>query len=125
MKNKTSIKNNTDTAAPQNCPPTEAELNEFRQAVGSIIGKWKVEILWVLLGGPLRFGEVRKALPGITQHMLTAQLRALEADGLISRTSYAEIPPRVEYALTDHARALKPIFLALTNWARMLHYPEN
>lgn len=100
-------------------PPSEAELNEFRRAIGTIIGKWKVEILWVLLNGPLRFGEVRKALPGITQHMLTAQLRALEADRLISRTSYAEIP-RVEYALTEHARALKPIFLALTEWARLL-----
>ncbi|OKB67793.1 hypothetical protein BHU62_04950 [Serratia marcescens] len=83
-----------------------------------IIGKWKVEILWVLLGGPLRFGEVRRALPGITQHMLTAQLRALEADLLISRVQFAEIPPRVEYALTEHAHTLKPVFIALSEWAR-------
>ncbi|WP_265671134.1 winged helix-turn-helix transcriptional regulator [Klebsiella grimontii] len=125
MKNKTSMKNHTNTPAAQQCPPSEAELNEFRQAIGTIIGKWKVEILWVLLNGPLRFGEVRKALPGITQHMLTAQLRALEADRLISRTSYAEIPPRVEYALTEHARALKPIFLALTEWARLLRNQDK
>ena len=103
------------------CAPTEAELAEFRAAVNRVIGKWKVEILWVLLPGPLRFGAVRKALPGITQHMLTAQLRALERDRLVSRTSYAEIPPRVEYALTEHALALKPIFLALIEWARVLH----
>jgi DNA-binding HxlR family transcriptional regulator len=118
MKNKTSMEIHTHAVATERCPPTEAELDEFRRAFGAIIGKWKVEILWVLLNGPLRFGEVRKALPGITQHMLTAQLRALEADRLLSRTSFAEIPPRVEYALTEHARALKPIFLALTEWAR-------
>lgn len=113
------MENKTDSRA-LHCPPTEEELDEFRQAIGTIIGKWKVEILWVLLEGPLRFGQVRKALPGITQHMLTAQLRALEADGLVSRTSYAEIPPRVEYALTDHARAIKPIFLDLMEWARSM-----
>jgi len=124
MKNKTSMNNHTNTPDAQHCPPTKAELDEFRQAVGTIIGKWKVEILWVLLDRPLRFGQIRKALPGITQHMLTAQLRALEADRLVSRTSYAEIPPRVEYALTDHARSLKPIFLALTEWARLLRKPE-
>ncbi|WP_261092940.1 MULTISPECIES: winged helix-turn-helix transcriptional regulator [Serratia] len=119
------MKNHTDPHESQHCPPTELELDEFRQAVGTIIGKWKVEILWVLLNGPLRFGEVRKALPSITQHMLTAQLRALEADGLVSRTSYTEIPPRVEYALTDHARALKPIFLALREWVRLLRKPGD
>jgi DNA-binding HxlR family transcriptional regulator len=100
------------------CAPTEAELNQFRQAVNKVIGKWKIDILWVLLSGPLRFGELRRTLPGITQHMLTAQLRAMEADRLISRTAYAEIPPRVEYALTNNAYALKPIFLDLLEWSR-------
>ncbi|KLK92769.1 hypothetical protein AA309_12730 [Microvirga vignae] len=109
-----------ETSALEPCAPTAVELNEFRRAVNMIIGRWKIDILWVLLGGPMRFGELRKALPGITQHMLTAQLRALEADRLVSRTAYAEIPPRVEYALTDNAIALKPIFLALTEWARVL-----
>ncbi|HBO1345077.1 winged helix-turn-helix transcriptional regulator [Pseudomonas aeruginosa] len=124
MKKETSTDSRTEDDAP-NCPPTQAELDEFRQAIGAIIGKWKVEILWVLLSRPLRFGEVRKTLPGITQHMLTAQLRALEADGLVSRTAYAEIPPRVEYALTEQARALKPIFLALTQWAQALQRAGN
>ncbi|MBN3839404.1 helix-turn-helix domain-containing protein [Burkholderia sp. Ac-20349] len=119
------MNNHTDHGVPPRCPPTEAELNEFRQAIDIIRGKWKVEIMWVLLDGSLRFGEVRKALPGITQHMLTAQLRALEADGLVNRTAYAEIPPRVEYVLTDHARALKPIFVALTKWATSLRSPEK
>ena len=63
---------------------------EFRRAVGMISGRWKLEILWLLSHGKRRFGELKRGLPGITQHMLTAQLRALERDGLIRRTVYAE-----------------------------------
>ncbi|MDE1173781.1 MAG: helix-turn-helix domain-containing protein [Parvibaculaceae bacterium] len=111
------IRTDTDGPGEDACPPTPVELNQFRRAVNTVIGKWKIDILWVLLPGPMRFGELRRALPGITQHMLTAQLRALEADGLIGRTAYAEIPPRVEYALTGRAYALKPIFLALLDWS--------
>jgi DNA-binding HxlR family transcriptional regulator len=115
------MKKHTNTgSSAEICAPTEIELNEFRRAVSVIVGRWKIDILWVLLKGPLRFGELRSALPGITQHMLTAQLRTLEADGLVRRTAYAEIPPRVEYRLTDHAVALKPIFLAMMEWARTL-----
>ncbi|RDD70853.1 winged helix-turn-helix transcriptional regulator [Paracoccus versutus] len=106
------------TGAAEVCAPTATELNEFRYAVNAIIGRWKIDIMWLLLAGPMRFGQLRKALPGITQNMLTAQLRALEADGLVSRTAYAEIPPRVDYALTNQAYALKPIFLAMADWAR-------
>lgn len=120
MKKQTSIEIQTDTKRDEPCAPTQMELNEFRRAVNMIIGKWKIDILWLLLPGPMRFGELRRALPGVTQHMLTAQLRALEADRLVSRTVYAEIPPRVEYALTDNARALKPTFLSLMEWARAL-----
>lgn len=109
-----------DVPGPEACAPTAAELNEFRHAVNMITGRWKIDILWVLLARPMRFGELRRALPGITQHMLTAQLRALEGDGLVSRAAYAEIPPRVEYALTDNARALRPIFEGLADWARSL-----
>jgi DNA-binding HxlR family transcriptional regulator len=63
-----------------------------------------------------RFGELRKGIPGITQHMLTAQLRELEADGLISRTVFAEVPPRVDYEITEKARGLGPTIEALTAW---------
>jgi DNA-binding HxlR family transcriptional regulator len=63
-----------------------------------------------------RFGELRKGIPGITQHMLTAQLRELEADGLVSRTVFAEVPPRVEYEMTAKARGLGPTMEALTAW---------
>src|SRR5436305_15074660 len=89
---------------------------EMRRAFGLLSGKWKLEIMWLLNQRVYRFGELRKAIPGITQHMLTAQLRELEADGLVARTVYAEVPPRVEYAITPKARGLGPTMAALTAW---------
>ncbi len=93
---------------------------EMRRAFAMITGKWKLEILWLLFHRIHRFGELKRALPGITQHMLTSQLRALEADGLVSRKIYAEVPPRVEYALVPAARGLAPIIQALLIWWRGL-----
>ncbi|GBR05314.1 hypothetical protein GLI01_31790 [Gluconacetobacter liquefaciens] len=90
--------------------------DEMRRAFSMLSGKWKLEIMWLLNQRVHRFGELRKAIPGITQHMLTAQLRELEADGLISRTVYAEVPPRVEYEMTAKARGLGPTMEALTAW---------
>lgn len=90
--------------------------DEMRRAFSLLSGKWKLEIMWLLDQRIHRFGELRKAIPGITQHMLTAQLRELEADGLISRTVFAEVPPRVEYEMTAKARALGPTMEALTAW---------
>jgi DNA-binding HxlR family transcriptional regulator len=89
---------------------------EMRRAFALLSGKWKLEIMWLLNQRVYRFGELRKAIPGITQHMLTAQLRELEADGLVSRTVFAEVPPRVEYKITDKARGLGPTMQALTAW---------
>ena len=91
---------------------------EMRRAFALLSGKWKLEILWLLNQRVHRFGELRKAIPGITQHMLTAQLRELEADGLVSRTIFAEVPPRVDYAITDKARRLGPTMEALAAWWR-------
>jgi DNA-binding HxlR family transcriptional regulator len=91
---------------------------DFRRAVGMIAGRWKLEILWLLSQGTHRFGELKRGLPGITQHMLTAQLRALEKDGLIKRTIFAEVPPRVEYEITPNARRLRPIFVEIVKWAQ-------
>ena len=91
---------------------------EFRRAVGMISGRWKLEILWLLSHGTHRFGELKRGLPGITQHMLTAQLRALEKDGLVKRTIFAEVPPRVEYEITPNARRLRPIFVEIVKWAQ-------
>jgi len=89
---------------------------EMRRAFALLSGKWKLEIMWLLNQRIYRFGELRKAIPGITQHMLTTQLRELEADGLVSRTIYPEVPPRVEYAITNKARGLGPTMEALTKW---------
>ena len=89
---------------------------EVRRAFALLSGKWKLEIMWLLNQRIYRFGELRKAIPGITQHMLTAQLRELEADGLVSRTVFAEVPPRVEYEITSKARGLGPTMKALTAW---------
>src|SRR3984893_14777456 len=86
---------------------------EMREALATITGKWKLEILWLLNQRVHRFGELKRATPGITQHMLTAQLRELEADGLVSRKIFAEVPPRVEYAITPTAKALKPVMDAI------------
>jgi DNA-binding HxlR family transcriptional regulator len=91
---------------------------EFRRTVSIITGRWKLEILWLLNRRVHRFGELRRGIPGITQHMLTIQLRDLEADGLVKRTVYAEVPPRVEYEITETARTLKPVFAALLKWAK-------
>jgi DNA-binding HxlR family transcriptional regulator len=91
---------------------------DLRRALMIVAGKWKLEILWLLNQRVHRFGELKSAIPGVTQHMLTAQLRELEGDGLITRTVFAEIPPRVEYAMTPAAKALEPSILAILEWWR-------
>jgi DNA-binding HxlR family transcriptional regulator len=108
-------KNTFDPASIRNATEVRGEL---RAALATITGKWKLEILWLLNQRVHRFGELRRAIPEVTQHMLTAQLRELEADGLVSRKVFAEVPPRVEYAITQRARALKPVFEALFVWMR-------
>ena len=78
-------------------------------------GKYKALILWHLSGGPLRFSQLQKAVTA-TPRMLTLQLRELESDGLVTRTVYPEVPPRVEYAMTDLGRSLMPILTAIRDW---------
>lgn len=80
--------------------------------------RWKVLIIRDLLDGPKRFGELKKSVGSITQKVLTAQLRAMEANGLLTRTAYAEVPPRVEYALTDTGRSLRPILEVMGAWGQ-------
>ncbi|GAA2779602.1 helix-turn-helix domain-containing protein [Saccharopolyspora taberi] len=81
-------------------------------------GKWKLLILKYLLTGPRRFGELRRAMPGITQRMLTRQLRELEDDGLVERTVFAESPPRTQYALTGTGDSLSTLIGDLDKWGR-------
>ncbi|ADE70794.1 MULTISPECIES: winged helix-turn-helix transcriptional regulator [Priestia] len=79
-------------------------------------GKWKGIILYHLIDGKKRFNEFRKLYPAITQRMLTLQLRELEKDGIVHREIYKEIPPKVEYSLTEFGRSLEPIILLMKDW---------
>ena len=91
------------------CYAVEAALDELG-------GKWKPLILYILIDGKLRFNEINKLLPSITQRMLTKQLRELEKDKLIDRKVYAEVPPKVEYSLTNKGDSVIPVLEAICEW---------
>jgi DNA-binding HxlR family transcriptional regulator len=91
--------------------PAEATLRVIN-------GRWKVPILWVLFSGTKRFSELRRALGGVTQKMLTQQLRDLEKAGVVSRKVYAEVPPKVEYTLTPRGATLRPVVDAMCKWGK-------
>lgn len=97
---------------------TKEELPECPVAttVALIGSKWKLLIIRNLLQRPWRFNELRKDLDGISQKVLTDSLRSMEEDGLITRTVYPEVPPRVEYALSDLGKSLKPILNSMVAW---------
>lgn len=87
------------------------------EAALDVIGnKWKGVILFHLLDGTKRFNQLRKLIPSVTQRMLTLQLRELEADEVISRKVYPEVPPKVEYSLTSFGMELKPLLFSLRDW---------
>ncbi|MFF8398598.1 winged helix-turn-helix transcriptional regulator [Streptomyces sp. NPDC016172] len=87
-------------------------------AMDVIGGKWKVLILWALNERPCRFGELRRELPGITEKVLASHLREMEADGLVHREAYDEVPPRVEYSLTPRGVSLNQALEPLGAWGR-------
>lgn len=90
----------------------------------TLIGdKWKVLILRDLMNGTKRFGELKKSIGSVTQKVLTAQLRAMEESGIVTRKVYAEVPPRVEYTLTETGYSLKPILDSMWDWG--LQYKAN
>ena len=97
---------------------TKAELPECPVATTlQLIGnKWKMLILRNLMGRPWRFNEMLRSIPGISQKVLTDNLRALEHDGIITRTVYPEVPPRVEYALSGLGETMRPIIKAMEDW---------
>jgi len=98
---------------------TDQPLNEVcpaQEAWGIIAGKWKPCIIHVLSEETMRFNELRRNVPGITQRMLTRQLRELEKDGLVARHQYSEVPVRVEYELTKLGQSILPVFVELTEW---------
>ena len=83
----------------------------------SLIGsKWKLLIMRNLLARPWRFNELRRDLEGISQKVLTDSLRSMEEDGIITRTVYPEVPPRVEYALSEMGESMRPVFKAMEDW---------
>ncbi|MDI3409870.1 helix-turn-helix domain-containing protein [Bacillus sonorensis] len=79
-------------------------------------GKWKSVILFHLIDGKKRFNELRRLIPGVTQRMLTLQLRELERDGIVHREIYKQVPPKVEYCLTEFGKTLIPIINQMMNW---------
>lgn len=79
-------------------------------------GKWKGVNLYHLMSGTKRFGELRKIYPKVTHHILTLQLRELEREGIIERKTYNQVPPKVEYSLTEFGKTLKPIILLMKEW---------
>ena len=87
-----------------------------------ISDRWKVLILRDLLSGTKRFGELKKSIGSISQKVLTSNLRSMEEDGLLTRKVYAEVPPRVEYTLTEFCKSLRPILCAMQQWG--LEYQE-
>jgi DNA-binding HxlR family transcriptional regulator len=115
MKNNTIIENQEDKSEKKmifdekSCPVTAT-----MQVLG---GKWKAILINAIYHtSPARFGELKRSVKGITQSMLTSQLRELEDDGIISRKIYAEIPPRVEYTLTEFGLTLSPIMQSMAKW---------
>jgi DNA-binding HxlR family transcriptional regulator len=102
-------KSKSDPAADDYRCPVEVTL----EVIG---GKWKAVILWHLTFKTLRFSQLQRRLSGVTQKMLTQQLRELERDQLIHRQVFAEVPPRVEYSLTDTGRTLQPLLQQMRDW---------
>ena len=94
--------------SPGKCP---AELT-----LAVIGGRWKVLILYQLFQGVKRFSELQRALPRVTQKMLTQQLREMERNGIVQRTVYPQVPPKVEYRLTPRGETLKPVVQAMCKW---------
>lgn len=104
------------------CLTPQQAADGIAQTLHVLEGRWKLLILFNLFGGRvLRFSELERAIPGVSQKMLAQQLRQLETDGLLARTVYAEVPPRVDYRLTDWGQNLCPALDTLLSWA--MHRP--
>lgn len=117
MKNQTIEPRRYEDADCEGCAgPEPIDVMRFQRGIRAITGKWKIEIVCSLIEGPLRFGELRRRLPGVTQHMLTEQLRDLADNGIVIRRAFAEIPPRVEYELSQAGIDLMPTFGTLRDW---------
>jgi DNA-binding HxlR family transcriptional regulator len=95
----------------------EPELCRVDDALGILVGKWKpIILLHLMKNGTQRFSELKRSMPRITQKMLTNQLRELEDEDIIHRVVYPQVPPKVEYSITDYGRSLEPILEAMHEW---------
>lgn len=104
------------------CAGIPAEQMAFiRQVLDRVGDKWSLLVIATLEAGPLRYTDLHRDIPGISQRMLTLTLRQLQQDGLVTRTAYAEVPPRVQYALTPLSRSLNEIVKQLIGWAADHH----
>ncbi|MFJ9706311.1 winged helix-turn-helix transcriptional regulator [Streptomyces sp. NPDC101234] len=111
-------------AGPRACAGIPADQMDFiRQLLDRVGDKWSLLVIVVLEDGPLRYTDLLRQVPGISQRMLTLTVRQLQQDGLITRTAYAEVPPRVEYALAPLGRGLHEIATSFVHWASD-HYEE-
>ena len=97
------------------CWKTGCDVEATLSVIG---GRWKAVLVCHLLDGRKRFGEIRRLTPNATERMITLQLRELEADGVISRHVYAEVPPRVEYEITEYGRSLEKILAGMQEWGK-------
>ncbi|WP_274380790.1 winged helix-turn-helix transcriptional regulator [Anaerosporobacter faecicola] len=101
----------------ETCYLKEFGYEKFEVVVGMIGGKWKLRIIYMLaFHGVLRYGELKRLLSPITHKMLTAQLKELEKDGLVERKEYHQVPPKVEYSMTDMGESLQPVVREMYNW---------
>ena len=105
-----------------NLEPEKCPVARTMEVIG---GRWKPTILYHLCHRTRRFNELRRLMPDITQRMLTLQLRALEADGVVIRTVHDQVPPRVDYALSAYGRTLGPILDAMQAWGEGHHAPTE
>lgn len=95
----------------------EPELCQVDDALDIIVGKWKpIILLYLLKNGTMRFSELKRSIPDITQKMLTKHLRELEEEYIIDRVVYPQVPPKVEYSITDYGRTLEPILISMHEW---------
>jgi DNA-binding HxlR family transcriptional regulator len=101
--------------------PLECPIEAF---IGIIGGKWKLCILYQLFQGTKRYGELKRLVPNATERMLTLQLRELEVSGIVKRTVYPEVPPKVEYSLTELGLSLEPVLQTMLNWSEK-HLQQN
>lgn len=100
----------------------EKEINDncgMAYTLGVIGGRWKPNILWRLMKGRLRYSDLKKSIPGVSERMLVAQLRELEKDRVVKRIVYPEVPPRVEYELTSLGLSMRPMLQSISDWGKL------